>query len=245
MARLSLARWIPGADTPPAWAPIQALAGLSPPDPESVLLLTAWLEPDPPNDEEARFVHFLHREDRVRLDRFRVDIARRRFLVGRGLVRAVLGHALDRPPLTVPLINGAHGKPALDPVQCPEPIHFNLSHSGSLVLIGFTRGRELGVDVELIRHPRLKDEIMARYFHPDERDVVSDDADFFRCWSLKEAAIKALGRGLAYPTASFSVAPLLRSDHEIVLSMEDRTWRCTGLSVRDDYAAALVIEVPP
>ena len=63
MASLSLARWLPGADITPAWAPIQALAGLTPPDPESVLLLAAWLEPDAPSDEVARFVHFLHRED--------------------------------------------------------------------------------------------------------------------------------------------------------------------------------------
>src|SRR5215472_2261792 len=44
-----------------------------------------------------------------------------------------------------------------------DPIEFNLSHSGSRALLAFTRGREVGVDIEQIRN-NLDFEALARRF---------------------------------------------------------------------------------
>ena len=96
-------------------------------------------------------------------------------------------------------------------------LRFNISHSGSLVLFGFTLDCEIGVDVEQV-HP-MPDllAIATRFFcreeveelvrlPPEERTLA-----FFRCWTRKEAYLKALGEGLHQPLDSFrvSVAPNL------------------------------------
>ena len=245
MATLSLARWIPGAASPPAWAAIHALAGLPPPDRDAVLLLAARLASPAPDDEAARYGRLLNRAERERLDRFRVDLARRRFLVGRGLLRGVLGHCLGCRPGEVPLTKGAHGKPTLAPGRAADPVRFNLSHSGEWILLAFTRRGEVGVDVEQVRPRAMAATIRRRQFHPDEQAVASGETEFCRGWALKEAVVKAMGRGLGYPTATFSVAPLLRGAREQVLRVDGRAWRCSELTVGDGYCAALAVEEPP
>ena len=69
-------------------------------------------------------------------------------------------------------------------------------------------------------------------------------AAFFRCWTRKEAYIKAIGRGLSQPLDGFDVtlAPevppaLLRADED-----DASRWSLSDIDVGSDYAAALVVE---
>jgi hypothetical protein len=47
-------------------------------------------------------------------------------------------------------------------------MEFNLSHSGNLALYAFTRGRAVGVDVELIREMPDADDLAERFFSVTE-----------------------------------------------------------------------------
>lgn len=71
----------------------------------------------------------------------------------------------------------------------------------------------LGVDLEQ-RRPRPKARrLVERLFAPAERDLLlplpaaAFDTGFSRLWVLKEAYIKADGRGLACPLAGFAIDP--------------------------------------
>ena len=82
----------------------------------------------------------------------------------------------------------------------------------------------LGVDIEQPR--RIEPDLADRYFAADEvrrlRELPATEQElaFFRCWTRKEAYLKAIGTGIAIPLESFSVsfepaapAALLRCHH--------------------------------
>ena len=60
----------------------------------------------------------------------------------------------------------AHGKPSL--TENPEQIEFNLSHSGHYILIGITKNRRVGVDIERVNLSRNIRHIGEFYYHPEE-----------------------------------------------------------------------------
>lgn len=74
---------------------------------------------------------------------------------------------------------------------------FNISHSGKIVLIGFSEEMELGIDIEQIN--KVDAEALSIYFHEDEltfleKNNFSKD-DFYKIWTRKEALLKAIGIG--------------------------------------------------
>lgn len=107
---------------------------------------------------------------------------------------------------------GLNELPAIDRSEMGKPffpdlpqLHFNLSHSGPLVLCALSDEGEVGVDIELIkpRRPRLP-----RYVMSDDEFSAFDGSweEFTRIWTLKEAYTKYLGRTIWSP-ASIPVPP--------------------------------------
>jgi 4'-phosphopantetheinyl transferase len=127
----------------------------------------------------------------VRAQRFVHDDDRRRFLAGRALARSVLGSYLGCPPTAVTLALTAFGKP-----------YFNLSHSGDLVALAVSVGDDVGVDVEAAA-PANADELVSIVLSEQERRAFERlpsalrPAAFLRCWTRKEALLKAAGTGLS------------------------------------------------
>jgi len=82
-------------------------------------------------------------------------------------------------------------------------ISFNLSHSHGLALYAITRGRRVGFDVELVRPNLENTKIAQRFFSPREVAAINalpthvHQEAFFKCWTRKEAYIKARGEGLS------------------------------------------------
>jgi 4'-phosphopantetheinyl transferase len=71
-------------------------------------------------------------------------------------------------------------------------------------------------------------------------------AAFFRCWSRKEAFIKAVGEGLSYPLSAFEVA-LAPGDPPRLLSIrgsaeEARQWTLLSLELPAGYHGALAVK---
>jgi 4'-phosphopantetheinyl transferase len=113
------------------------------------------------------------------------------------------------------LSSGKNGKPYLN----GSDIFFNISHSGDYVVLAVA-GREVGVDIEKIAP--YSEAVSARCFTPEEREWVSRAGDnaFFRVWTAKESAAKAIGLGLSLSPSSFSVLPADSPAHIIM----NRTW---------------------
>ena len=97
------------------------------------------------------------------------------------------------------LVRGEHGKPALR--EYPD-IRFNLSHADGIAAC-IVSEHECGIDCERVREYRPN--VARRVFTPEELAVFESapeserDLLFFRLWTLKEAFVKAVGRGLSYP----------------------------------------------
>jgi 4'-phosphopantetheinyl transferase len=131
---------------------------------------------------------------------------------GKLLARYALSELLTVPPDSLAFTYGLHGKPALR--DYPDT-HFNVSHSGKLVVCAVSSA-PVGIDVESIPAPgRDFMKIAGRCFDGEELSYIkarpSEDeraAAFAEIWTKKEAYIKRDGRGLALPLKSFSVLSL-------------------------------------
>ena len=141
---------------------------------------------------------FLSHGELERANRFRFPHLRRRYVVGRGTLRMLLGQYLSKPPADIALESAPLGKPRL--VGEPsDGLRFNIAHSEDLALMAFARGREVGVDMEHERQGVDYREVAQRYFAADEIAALMDTPfvdqrpAFYRCWTRKEAYVKASG----------------------------------------------------
>ncbi|MGX7761505.1 4'-phosphopantetheinyl transferase family protein [Streptomyces angustmyceticus] len=121
----------------------------------------------------------------------------------RHLLGGYLGIEPSRVPLTrlpCPGCGGPHGRPAVAGAG-GGAVHFSLSHSGGLALLGLA-ARPVGVDIERVPAPRIAEDA-ARALHPTEQAELADlpaasrPRAFARCWTRKEARLKATGEGLS------------------------------------------------
>lgn len=164
---------------------------------------------DQPEAVRARLWGDLSEEERERAGKFRFENGRFHYIVGRGLLRQLLGDYLGIPPGSMRFAYGAQGKPHLNDYA---QVCFNIAHGQGKMLLGFCWGADVGVDIEQIRLPRRADRIAQRFFAPAEYAVFAatppeQQAEaFFNCWTRKEAYIKATGQGLACPLNQFEVS---------------------------------------
>lgn len=194
-----------------------------------------------------RLEQTLRQEEHERAGRFVSEGDRRHFIAARGILRNLLGRYLECPPESVQFSYGSNGKPAISRSGSAHPLRFNLSHSHGLVLIGIAQEREVGVDVELIRPEVPGEDIASRYFSETEFEELSNlpmgmkAGGFFRCWTRKEAYIKARGGGLHIPLKSFTVS-LKTSAPEVLHSPDHIEWCLQSLEPRSGYVGAVAAE---
>jgi 4'-phosphopantetheinyl transferase len=204
--------------------------------PHRVLCLARYLSPD-----EVR-----------RAERLFFEADRRRFVVARGVLRAILGRYLTLPPAELRFCYGPHGKPELAPEHGDGRLHFSLAHSYGLALYAVTYDRLVGIDVEYMR-PHLAGRAVAeRFFAPVEverlaalPEEVQGEA-FFCCWTRKEAYLKARGDGLSLPIDGFYVSPSPGEGPVELCTptypLEAERWCLRSLEPGPGYAAAVAVE---
>jgi 4'-phosphopantetheinyl transferase len=156
----------------------------------------------------SKLALLLSAEERARLERLRVQNDQRRFLIGRGMLRILLGAHLRSSAREIEFQYGPSGKPFLAHQTSAPPPQFNVSHSGKLIVLAFHPAREVGVDVEEMRSHTDLEGVAERIFPADEfREWKTlgpreRHTAFFRLWTRHEARQKALGLGLAGEDAS-------------------------------------------
>ena len=196
-----------------------------------------------------RFERTLALDERSRAGRFHFRHDRDRFIVARGILRDILGRYLGRAPESLSFSYSSYGKPALIS-EGAEAIRFNISHSHGTALYVVTRGREIGVDLELVRDGLEIEQIAGRFFSRAEISVLCAlpaqlrRRAFFLCWTRKEAYIKARGEGLSLPLDQFEVSLVPGEPAALMSAQRDEAfrWSLRELFPAPDYAAALAIE---
>jgi len=195
-----------------------------------------------------RYGALLSSAETDRASRFRVVDHRRRYAISHGALRAILAGYLGADAQALHFETGARGKPRL---SAHPALHFNLSHSGQLALIALG-AIEVGVDVEKQRHLESLREIARRHFSAAEVEeleaapAAAQLQAFYRCWTRKEAYVKALGHGLTLALDVFDV-----SIGEDVRFVAFRTtgespadWTLADVSPGADYTGAVAARRP-
>ncbi len=201
---------------------------------------------------ERSCYELLSSEERERAARYRAGKPRDNFILTRGTLRSLVATCVGAKPQELSFRYSEYGKPLLDG---SFDLRFNVSHTDGLALIALGKTREIGVDVEKITAAPDFKKLAARFFSARERDSLEQlsgeelPTAFFRCWTRKEAYVKARGEGLSLPLHQFdvSVAP---SETQALLATrpdpaEASRWALQDLPVSNGYVAALATAVTP
>ncbi len=167
---------------------------------------------DRPQSEMKYFQDILAEEEINRANRFHFHRDGERFIAGRGLLRVILSSYMGVSPGEIIFTYSSHGKPGLKRQDGRVAIEFNLAHSGAMAIFAITQDRAVGVDIELIQADFPVEDVATKFFSVAELATLQAlprklrVEAFFKCWTRKEAFIKALGDGLSCPLADFDVS---------------------------------------
>ena len=158
----------------------------------------------------AHALTLLNDAEKRRAAAFHFDKHRAAYTLSHAMLRLVLSqYALVRPE-EWQFLASPWGKPEIAAPALDTALWFNLSHTDGFAVCVAGRVSQLGVDVENVNRKISHDELAQRYFAAAEYDYLRNlpfhlqREAFFRIWTLKEAYIKAEGKGLSIPLASFS-----------------------------------------
>jgi 4'-phosphopantetheinyl transferase len=216
--------------------------------PDEVHVWRSWL--DLPESAIAGLLQVLSPDEQRRAAAYCQEKDRRASIVGRAVLRTLLGAYLDLPPDQVEFIYNPHGRPELSAQFAGGRLKFNLSHSGDLVLHAFAWDRQVGIDVERPGRQLQFESIAHRFFSHAENEAFAALPEsarreaFFRCWTRKEAFIKATGRGLSYGLGRFDVTLSPDQPPQLLRAEDDAptNWSLLDLPAAPHYAAALAVE---
>lgn len=204
----------------------------------------------PESVEIAAYTELLSSDEMERARRFRFAWLSERFVCDHARLRLLLSGYLDQEPQTLRFVENAQGKPRIHDPVCR--LRFNMSHTEGLTLMAFCLDAEIGVDVEKLRVIEDCDQLAAMNFSSTENIALQAqpeserNAAFLRCWTRKEAYIKARGEGLSLPLDGFSVT--LGKHEQAALTHcawdmnEPARWMLQDLQPLPGYAGALAIE---
>ena len=203
---------------------------------------------DVPARRQSNLDTLLSQPECDRAARFQFARDRHRFVVSHAILRLTLSRYLNCDPEQIQYQIQENGKPLL--ANMPQ-LHFNLAHSHELALIAVTQLGEIGVDVEFIRPLQDMVQLARQCFSMQEflqfKDLPASERHqaFFTCWTRKEAFLKALGFGLAYPLENFTVSLLRNEPGRLVMVAgnpdEAAKWTLQGIDIDPDYAAAYAL----
>lgn len=188
----------------------------------------------------------LSTDEQIRASRFVRPGHSERFIVGRGKMREILAGYTGKPAASLSFSYGPQDKPEL-----PDGPAFNLSHSdgwAAFVVAPDAPGDfQLGVDIEAERE--IEDGVAARFFSAREYATLSAlpardwMAGFYRCWTRKEAVIKAAGSGLSTPLDSFDVTLAPKDPAQMTRASGDlapaEAWSLTHLDLAPRFVGAV------
>lgn len=191
-------------------------------------------------------------DERRRAVGLRVEAARRTYVAGRTLLRAVLAELLATEPGRLAFAVGEHGRPRL---ASPEGtgLDFNLSHSHGLIAAAVCRGGRVGLDLERLREVPSAERLARRFFSPAElaavltRTATERDRAFLAVWTAKEAWLKATGRGISVRLATVEVEPDPDRPPRLLALPDDEParWTLHRVPLPLDALCALAVAGPP
>lgn len=204
-----------------------------------------WVRLDVSEARVDELSGYLSRGEHKRAGRLRSARHRRRYIVGRGLLRELISRYIDGNPATHCFQFGPLGKPSLPAGTGSLELCFNYTDSADRGLFAFAWARELGVDLECLDRDVLFERISARKFTSVEHRALmalSDNlrrAAFLACWTRKEGFGKAKGVGIRYPLNSVSLCEDCIDPHLEIADAGTR-WNLKQIYPASNFVGSLV-----
>ncbi|KAJ0263807.1 4'-phosphopantetheinyl transferase superfamily [Hirschfeldia incana] len=148
-----------------------------------------------------RYSQLLSPIEKDGVDQMRGDELKKNALLARTLVRTTIARyqtnkAVD--PRSLMFKKNMYGKPEVDWQNCKncnvQPLHFNISHTDSLIACGVTVHAPVGIDVE-DKERKIKHDVLTfakRFYSADEVNFLATIPDkevqrkeFIKLWTLK------------------------------------------------------------
>ncbi len=155
----------------------------------------------------SRWYDRVDRQRQEKIDAFKPD-GSKRLSLGAGVL---LEYALKEIGIDkFDLIYGPQGKPS---ISGHGDVFFNLSHSGTVAVIGIS-DREIGVDIE--EEKEFKESLINFVFNEKDKEcaqkhvecgaLASMDLAYTRLWTVKESIMKHSGKGLGLEPKKISIS---------------------------------------
>ena len=207
-------------------------------------------------DVAASLVDFcwgmLDHGEKQRANRFRFLELKKRWIVSRASLKEILAQYSTLTAVNLRFDHEEYGKPVLASQAGKSTLHFNLSHSHDLALVGITRVAPIGVDLEYLRPISDWRNVAKRFFSPKEYKQLTAvpenerERAFYCCWTRKEAVIKSTGEGLSARLDSFDVSFVPEEPAEVIKchrpGTRDSRWQLTHLNVADSFVGAVALQ---
>ncbi len=219
--------------------------------PATVYLWFSFVEDIQDEQLLAEYQNLLPREELDRLGRFRFDTHKKRYLVGRALIRTILSRCTGLDPKQIVLSREEYGRPYLLYSGRNPPPQFSLSYTDGLVGVALTIECRVGIDVENTSRELDCLEIAENYFSPAEYRELKQLSEsplkrrFFELWTLKEAYVKAQGSGLYLPLdeVSFLLGEENTNPSKVISLMTDegKQWQFGTCRPSEQHRAAFCV----
>ncbi|NTG47856.1 4'-phosphopantetheinyl transferase superfamily protein [Agrobacterium rhizogenes] len=209
-----------------------------------------WMRTDDAERHLPQLEALLDDTERAHAARFHFQRDRSSYIAAHALGRSLLSTYAGGDPTSWRFTTGDHGKPEVISPHSGPRLRLNLSHTHGLAAAVLTLDHDVGIDVEwLDRKPAI--DLAAHFFAPAECAHLAGVAPelahevFLTFWTLKEAYVKAIGKGLAQPLNSFALIldPLsIRFDDE--LAGDPAHWLLRRFQPTCDHLMALALYHP-
>lgn len=169
-------------------------------------------------------------------------------IVSRLLTRILLSRYCEIKPDELKIGRTSKSKPFL--IDFPH-IQFNISHSNQMVLLGVSLHHSIGIDIEFIDNLKIDEDLIAKdiltegEYHQYQTSKIKSPYAFYEFWTIKEAIIKAYGKGLweinSIPEFTLS------SESKFILKKDNtqmENWSILPLHLDSSYKACVVVNHP-
>ena len=209
-----------------------------------------------PNSNLEHYINQLSSNEQEQRLKFYFEKDRHRFLLTRYLIRNILSwYFPEIKPTQWSFSKNAYGRPYVLSPRLIEGFNFNISHTQNIIVCSISIWDTVGIDIELVQTQSQHFEIAKHYFSQTETEFLrnlerKEQRNFFyRFWTLKEAFVKAEGKGLSIDLDKFWFTlsdKLIHFDCDITLNIEKQkyffaqtSWSLEDSEERYEIALAL------
>ncbi len=181
--------------------------------------------------EQERHRRFSNKDDSIRY------ICNHRFM------HNVLADYLNIDPCKIIFEVGPFGKPFIK-----EDIYFNLSYRNKYGLLALSADDEVGVDIEQLIEIGDVLSFISLYFSEKEIEVIlkadykNQIKNIFLFWTLKEALIKAQGKGLSTDLCKIDLVEGIQANSFIFKNEDEHLYSAKNIMAKNGYFAAIAIK---